>query len=37
MSSTRFSRITGRLTYSRRLNIDWCASQIPPIVRKLVA
>ena len=37
ISSSRLSRMTCRFTDSSRLKMPWCASQMPPIVRKLVA
>src|SRR3954452_7208117 len=35
--SSRFSRITWVFTYLRRRKMAWWASQMPPIVMKLVA
>jgi hypothetical protein len=37
MSSSRVTSISRRFAYCKRRKMPWWASQIPPIVRKLVA
>ena len=36
ISSSKFSRMTALFAYCKRRKIPWWASQMPPIVRKLV-